>query len=196
MRSSPIFIHESSFIDLGVEIGKGTKIWHYSHIMTNAHVGKNCTIGQNVFIGEGVRIGNGVKIQNNVSVFTGVIIEDEVFLGPSVVFTNVFNPRSHIERKHEYRRTLVRLGATIGANATIICGITIGRYAFIGAGAVVTKDVPDYALVYGNPSRLIGWVCQCGEKLEFLIKGEQEISKCDNCATSYKKSELQISSIT
>jgi len=152
------FIHESSYVDRGAVIGSGTKIWHFCHIMPGAKIGERCNIGQNVFVGANVIIGDGVKIQNNVSVYTGVILEDEVFLGPSMVFTNVSNPRSHIERKDEYKTTLVQRGATIGANATILCGLTLGQYAFVGAGSVVTRAVPAYALVYGNPARIRGWV--------------------------------------
>jgi len=159
------FIHESCYIDEPCEIGSGTKIWHFSHIMNNCKIGENCNIGQNVVISPQVIIGNNVKIQNNVSVYTGVICEDDVFLGPSCVFTNVINPRSHINRKDEYRQTLVKKGATIGANATIVCGRTIGSYAFVGAGAIITKDVPAFGLVVGNPARQIGWVCICANRL-------------------------------
>jgi len=165
------FAHETAVIDAGCQIGEGTKIWHFSHIMTNCIIGQNCSIGQNVVISPEVKIGNGVKIQNNVSVYTGVICEDDVFLGPSAVFTNVINPRSAIIRKDEYKPTLVQKGATIGANATIVCGITLGKYAFIGAGAVVTKDVPDYALVVGNPARQTGWMSEYGHKLKFNSEG-------------------------
>ena len=160
MMERDYFVHESTYIDEPCEIGKDTKIWHFSHIMMNAKIGNRCNIGQNVVISPGVIIGNNVKIQNNVSVYTGVICEDDVFLGPSCVFTNVINPRSFIERKEEYKKTIVKKGASIGANATIVCGYDIGKYAFIGAGAVVTKNVPDYALVVGNPARIIGYVCQ------------------------------------
>jgi UDP-2-acetamido-3-amino-2,3-dideoxy-glucuronate N-acetyltransferase len=159
------FIHDSAFIDEGVEIGEGTSVWHVSHILKGSKIGKSCKIGQNVIIGPNARIGDGVKIQNNVSVYEGVTLEDYVFCGPSMVFTNVFNPRSEIPRMGELKATLVKKGATLGANSTIICGITIGRYAFIGAGAVVTKDVPDYALVVGSPARMTGWMCECGLKL-------------------------------
>ncbi len=161
------FVHPTSTIDEPCEIGEGTKIWHYSHIMQNSKIGKNCNIGQNVVVSPNVVLGNNVKIQNNVSVYTGVICEDDVFLGPSMVFTNVFNPRSAIVRRDKYEKTLVKKGATIGANATIICGHTIGRYSFVGAGAVVTKDIPDYALVVGNPARQVGWACECGERIHF-----------------------------
>ncbi len=159
------FVHETSVIDSGCEIGKGTKIWHFSHILQNSVLGQNVNIGQNVVVGPQGNIGNNVKIQNNVSVYQGVVLEDNVFCGPSCVFTNVINPRSAIPRKHEFKTTRVCEGATIGANATILCGITIGRHAFIGAGAVVTKDVPEHALVYGNPARVQGWVCECGQRL-------------------------------
>ena len=159
------FVHESSYIDEPCEIGAGTKIWHFSHIMSGCKIGEDCNIGQNVVISPNVIIGNNVKIQNNVSVYTGIICEDDVFLGPSCVFTNVINPRSHINRKHEFMQTVIKKGATIGANATIVCGNIIGKYALVGAGSVVTKDVPDYGLVVGNPARLIGWVCAYGEKL-------------------------------
>jgi len=191
MNSSRIFIHESSYVDPGAVIGEGTRIWHFCHVMGKAILGMNCNIGQNVFIADNVRVGNNVKIQNNVSVYTGVIIEDDVFLGPSMVFTNVINPRSHIQRKHEYRQTLVKQGATIGANATIVCGVVIGRYAFIGAGSVITHDIPDYALVYGNPARLRGWVCQCGEKLEFDTP-DQDTAICQRCGDMYLKSGMKV----
>ena len=158
------FVHESSYVDEGAEIGEGTKIWHFTHIMSGAKVGKKCSIGQNVNIGGKAIIGNGVKIQNNVSLYDDVVIEDDVFCGPSCVFTNVINPRAFIERKHEYKQTLIKKGASIGANATIVCGVTVGEYALIGAGSVVTKDVPPYALVYGNPARVHGTVNAAGEK--------------------------------
>lgn len=180
---SGYFVHESSYIDEPCSIGKGTKIWHFSHVMQNSEIGEDCNIGQNVVISPGVKLGKRVKIQNNVSLYTGVICEDGVFLGPSCVFTNVHNPRAFIERKDEYRETLVKEGASIGANATIVCGNTIGKYAFIGAGAVVTKDVPDYAMVYGNPARVQGYICRCGVKLP-----EGEAPVCKVCGTGYKKS--------
>ena len=173
------FVHASSYIDEPCEIGTGTKIWHFSHIMSNAKIGENCNIGQNVVISPEVILGNGVKIQNNVSVYTGVICEDDVFLGPSCVFTNVINPRSFIGRKDEYRTTLIKIGASIGANATIICGHTVGRYALIGAGAVVSKDVPDFALLVGNPARILGYVCKCGQRLEFNAAGQARCTACD-----------------
>jgi UDP-2-acetamido-3-amino-2,3-dideoxy-glucuronate N-acetyltransferase len=165
------FAHETAVIDKGCTIGQGTKIWHFSHIMNGCSIGEQCSVGQNVVISPEVIIGNRVKIQNNVSVYTGVTCEDDVFLGPSCVFTNVINPRSAIVRKNEYRTTIVKKGATIGANATIVCGITIGRYAFIGAGAVVTKNIPDYALVMGNPARQTGWMSEYGHKLKFNAEG-------------------------
>ena len=179
------FVHESSYVDTGCEIGEGTKIWHFSHIMKDCVIGKRCNIGQNVVISPGVVLGEGVKIQNNVSVYTGVICEDGVFLGPSCVFTNVINPRAFIERKSEYRKTVVKKGASIGANATIVCGHDIGRYAFVGAGAVVTKDVPDYALVYGSPAKIHGFVCRCGEKLHF----EDGNATCAACGMKYEMNE-------
>lgn len=181
------FVHESSIVDDGAEIGGGTKIWHFCHIMPAAHIGRQCNIGQNVFVASHVSIGNNVKIQNNVSLYTGVRIEDDVFLGPSMVFTNVVNPRSQVIRKDEYQTTLVRRGCSIGANATIVCGITLGRYSFVGAGAVVTKDVPDYALVYGAPAKLRGWICQCGVKLNFADEAGVERAVCSNCGTAYRK---------
>ncbi len=183
MNNTGYFVHPSSFIDDNVKIGVGTKIWHFSHIMSGARIGKNCKIGQNVFIDRDVKIGNNVKIQNNVSVYRGVTLEDRVFCGPSMVFTNVINPRSAYPRDiREYRKTLVKKGATIGANATIVCGITLGKNAFIGAGTVVAKDVPDYALVYGNPANVKGWMCECGEKLEF----NDDFAQCKVCGKRYK----------
>lgn len=161
------FIHESSYIDEPCEIGTGTVIWHFSHIMQNSTIGKNCNIGQNVVISPDVKIGNNVKIQNNVSIYTGVICEDDVFLGPSCVFTNVINPRSFINRKNEFKITKLGKGCSIGANSTIVCGHNIGKYSLVGAGSVVTKDVPDYAIVVGNPARISGYICSCGKKLEF-----------------------------
>lgn len=179
------FVHESSCIDEDVEIGEGTKIWHFCHVLRGSRIGKNCVIGQNVMIGPEVRIGDRCKIQNNVSIYKGVTLEDEVFCGPSCVFTNVYNPRAFIERKHEFRPTLVKKGATIGANATIICGVTIGQYAFVGAGAVVKEDVPDYALVVGVPAKQIGWVCKCGTTLRF----EKEHARCASCGNEYRIEE-------
>lgn len=165
-RTAPrYFLHPSSFVDAPCEIGEGTKIWHFSHVMSNCHIGPNCSLGQNVNVASGVRIGKNVKIQNNVSLYTGVELEDDVFCGPSMVFTNVMTPRSHVNRKSEYQRTLVKRGASLGANSTIVCGTTIGEYAFVGAGAVVTKDIPAHALMVGVPARQIGWVCECGIRL-------------------------------
>jgi UDP-2-acetamido-3-amino-2,3-dideoxy-glucuronate N-acetyltransferase len=182
---SDYFVHESSYVDEGVEIGAGTRIWHFCHVMPHARLGKNCNIGQNVLIAGGVTLGDNVKVQNNVSLYTGVVIEDDAFLGPSMVFTNVINPRSHVRRKDEYRTTLVRRGASIGANATVVCGVTLGRYCFVGAGSVVTRDVPDYALVFGNPARPRGWMCQCGIKLEFT--NNQAEAVCAACGSLYGK---------
>lgn len=183
MDSKKYFVHESSYVDEPCEIGEGTKIWHFSHIMQNSKIGKNCNIGQNVVVSPDVVLGENVKIQNNVSVYTGVICEDDVFLGPSMVFTNVSNPRSHVIRRGEYQRTLVKKGASIGANAVVVCGNDIGRFAFIGAGAVITKDVPDYALVVGNPGKIVGWMCNCGNRLHFHNKTE---TKCADCSKEYK----------
>jgi UDP-2-acetamido-3-amino-2,3-dideoxy-glucuronate N-acetyltransferase len=178
------FVHESSYVDDGAEIGPGTKIWHFCHVMSRSQIGERCNIGQNVLVSSDVTIGTNVKIQNNVSLYTGVVIEDDVFLGPSMVFTNVMNPRSHVNRKNEYLQTLVKRGASIGANATVVCGHTIGSYAFVGAGSVVTRDVPDYALVHGNPARVRGWMCQCGLKLNFR-SGDN--AKCEGCGSAYEK---------
>ncbi len=161
------FAHSTAIIDDGCKIGKGTKIWHFSHVMPGCIIGENCNLGQNVVVSPKVTLGNNVRVQNNVSIYEGVICEDDVFLGPSMVFTNVFNPRSAVSRKHEYMQTIVRLGASIGANATIVCGNEIGEYAFIGAGAVITKPVPAYALVVGNPGRQTGWMSEFGHKLHF-----------------------------
>ena len=176
------FVHESAYLDDGCTVGEGTKIWHYSHVQTGAVLGRKCIIGQNVYIAASAILGNGCKIQNNVSIYDDVELEDEVFCGPSMVFTNVFNPRAFIERKHEYRKTLLKRGCTIGANATIVCGSTIGEYALVGAGAVVTKDVPAYALVYGNPGRIRGWVCKCGVK---LVPDQSGKAVCPECAARY-----------
>jgi UDP-2-acetamido-3-amino-2,3-dideoxy-glucuronate N-acetyltransferase len=182
------FVHESSYVDEPCEIGEGTKIWHFSHVMSNSRIGRRCNIGQNVVVSPQVTIGDNVKIQNNVSVYTGVILEDDVFCGPSMVFTNVVNPRSHVSRKDEYRTTLVKRGASIGANATVVCGHTIGRYAFIGAGAVVTRDIPDFALVTGNPARIAGWMCECGIKLPLSRDAQKdEEATCAACGSAYVK---------
>ena len=187
------YAHETAVIDEGCEIGEGTRIWHFSHIMSNSAIGRNCSIGQNVVISPEVKIGNRVKIQNNVSVYTGVICEDDVFLGPSAVFTNVINPRSAVVRKNEYKTTWVKKGATIGANATIVCGITISEYAFIGAGAVVIKDVPAYALVVGNPSRQTGWMSEFGHKLKFNSEG---VAVCPESQQVYKLENGKVTKIS
>jgi len=183
---SDYFAHESSWIDEGCVIGEGTKIWHFTHVMAGARIGRRCTIGQNVLVSPDVVVGDNCKIQNNVSLYTGVILEDDVFCGPSMVFTNVVTPRSHVSRRHDYRRTLVQRGATLGANATIIAGRTIGRYAFIGAGAVVTKDVPDYALLVGNPGHVVGWMCECGVKVASCKVAPSQIS-CSICGKRYRR---------
>lgn len=183
MMEKDYFAHESAVIDEGCKIGKGTRIWHFSHVMTGAEIGENCNIGQNVVISPGVRLGKNVKIQNNVSVYSGVICEDDVFLGPSMVFTNIINPRSAVNRKNSYVPTIVEKGASIGANATIICGNRIGKYSFVGAGAVVTKDVKPYALVLGNPARQTGWMSEYGHKLKF---GEDGLAACQESGERYK----------
>jgi UDP-2-acetamido-3-amino-2,3-dideoxy-glucuronate N-acetyltransferase len=170
--------HESSYVDEGAAVGSGTKIWHFSHVMSGAKIGARCSIGQNVNVGGAAIIGDGVKIQNNVSVYDNVVIEDDVFCGPSCVFTNVVNPRAFVERKSEYKRTTVKKGASIGANATIVCGTTLGEYSFVGAGSVVTRDVPAYAMVYGSPARVHGWICKCGAKLG-------EALACEACGAKY-----------
>ena len=177
------FAHETAVIDAGCTIGKGTKIWHFSHIMPNCKLGENCNIGQNVVVSPDVTLGKNVKVQNNVSIYTGVICEDDVFLGPSMVFTNVMNPRSAVNRKNEYLKTIVKRGASIGANATIVCGHDIGEFAFIGAGAVVTKTVPPYALMVGNPARQLGWMSEFGQRLEFDNEG---IAICSESGEKYK----------
>jgi UDP-2-acetamido-3-amino-2,3-dideoxy-glucuronate N-acetyltransferase len=183
MSSSTPFIHESAYVDEGAIVGAGTKIWHFCHVMPGAVIGAGCSLGQNVVVMNGTRIGDNCKIQNNVSIYEGVELEDDVFCGPSMVFTNVLNPRSHVSRKHEYRPTRVRRGSSIGANATIVAGVTLGEYSFIGAGAVVTSDVPDYALMVGVPARRIGWMCQCGERLPNDGEG-----RCQACGTEYERS--------
>lgn len=184
------YIHETSILEPGATVGVGTRIWHFCHVMPGAAIGKNCTFGQNVFVGNNVQIGDGVKIQNNVSVYSGVTCEDDVFIGPSVVFTNVVNPRSPINRKDEFKKTLVRKGATIGANATILCGITLGEYCFVGAGAVVTKDVKPYALMVGVPARQTGWMSRAGAKLNFDKNGE---ARCKITQEKYRlKNNLAI----
>lgn len=189
------FAHQSCYIDEGCQIGEGTKIWHFTHVMAGAHIGRRCNIGQNVVISADVVVGDNVKIQNNVSVYTGVILEDDVFCGPSMVFTNVVNPRSHVPRRHEYQPTRVKRGATLGANCTIVCGHTIGTYAFVGAGAVVTKDVPDYALVVGNPARLAGWMCACGVKLGGTSRVPEEVN-CPACGARYRPNGRTLMPVT
>jgi UDP-2-acetamido-3-amino-2,3-dideoxy-glucuronate N-acetyltransferase len=186
------YVHESSYVDDDVQIGDGTKIWHFSHIMHGTRIGSSCTVGQNVLIGPNAVVGNNVKIQNNVSVYEGVELEDDVFCGPSCVFTNVDRPRSGFPTDSEkYLTTLVRRGATIGANATIVCGHTIGEHAFIGAGSVVTKDIPAHAVVYGNPARIHGWACACGERLEF----ERDKATCAACSRKYRKEDNVIEEV-
>lgn len=179
------FVHESSFIDDNVVIGDGVKIWHFCHILKNTKIGSGCVLGQNVMVGPNVIIRDNVKIQNNVSIYDGVELEDNVFCGPSMVFTNVINPRSFIERKHEFKKTLVREGASLGANCTIVCGITIGRYALIGAGAVVVKDVPDYGMMLGVPAVRKGWICKCGVTLH--SSGTEAMHICSECGSKYKQ---------
>ena len=180
---SDYFAHESSYIDDGAVIGDGTRIWHFCHVMAGAVIGARSSLGQNVVVMNGTRIGANVKIQNNVSIYEGVELEDDVFCGPSCVFTNVINPRSHVSRKSEYRRTLVRRGASIGANATIVCGATLGEYSFIGAGAVITSDVPAYALMVGVPARRVGWMCQCGRRLQLA----GQAAECPDCGAGYRE---------
>ena len=183
MQGTTYFSHPTAVIDPGARIGAGTKIWHFCHVMEGAIIGANCSLGQNVFVASGVELGRGTKVQNNVSIYSGVVCEEEVFLGPSMVFTNVTNPRSAINRKGAYEKTLVKKGATIGANATIVCGHQIGRYAFIGAGSVVTKEVPDYALMVGNPARQSGWMSEYGQRLEFNENGK---GRCAESGMEYQ----------
>jgi len=182
--SSGYFAHETAIVDEGAEIGEESRIWHWTHVCAGARIGRGCSLGQNVFVGNRVVIGNNVKIQNNVSVYDNVTLEDDVFCGPSMVFTNVYNPRSAVPRKDEYRDTLVRRGATLGANCTVVCGVTIGQYAFIGAGAVVNRDVPDYALMVGVPARQIGWMSEYGEQLDLPLMGEGE-ARCSHTGAEY-----------
>ena len=193
METKHFFAHPTAVIDEGCEIGEGTKIWHFSHLMPHCKLGKNCNLGQNVVVSPDVVLGNNVKVQNNVSIYTGVICDDDVFLGPSMVFTNVINPRSAVNRRSEYARTHVGKGATIGANATIVCGHDIGKFAFIGAGAVVTKTVPDYALVVGNPSRQVGWMSEYGHKLEFDKAGN---ATCKESGQKYRLENNLVSRVS
>ncbi len=187
-------IHESAYIDEPCEIGEGTKIWHFSHVMPNCKIGRNCNLGQNVVVSPDVMLGDNVKVQNNVSIYTGVVIEDDVFCGPSMVFTNVINPRSEIVRRGEYKRTTIRTGATMGANSTIVCGIEVGRFAFVAAGAVVPKDVPPYALMVGVPARRIAWACRCGDTL--TEAGGEHTINCPACGNQYRQEAEQLIPIT
>ncbi len=182
-------IHETAIVDEGAEVGPGTAIWHFSHVMESARIGRDCSLGQNVFVGANVVLGDRVKVQNNVSIYDGVTVEDDVFLGPSMVFTNVVNPRSGVSRKDAYVPTLVRRGASIGANVTVVCGTILGEYAFVGAGAVVTRDVPDHAVVFGNPARVAGWMCVCGEKLD-LDTGTT--ATCHGCGLAYTRDGMSV----
>ncbi len=190
-----VYIHDSAIVDDGAQIGQGSRVWHFVHVCSGAKIGEGVSLGQNVFVGNKVTIGDKCKIQNNVSVYDNVTLEDEVFCGPSMVFTNVYNPRSGIERKSEYRDTLVRKGATLGANCTIVCGVTIGCYAFIGAGCVVNRDVPDYALMVGVPAKQIGWMSEYGEQLDLPIDGEG-VAKCSQTGASYQLSAGRLSKIS
>ncbi len=196
MGDKKYFVHESSYVDDNVEIGEGTKIWHFSHIQSGTTIGENCVFGQNVNVGNNVTIGNNIKVQNNVSIYEGVELEDHVFCGPSMVFTNILDPRCEFPQrgKEFYVKTLVKKGASLGANSTIVCGNTIGKYVFVGAGAVVTKDIPDHALVTGVPAKLTGWMCRCGEKLNLTNDPDSaETDKCPRCNREYTKNKLSVS---
>ena len=184
MNKESFSVHQTAVIDNGAQIGEGTRIWHWTHVCAKAVVGKNCSLGQNVFVGNNTLIGNNVKIQNNVSIYDSVILEDDVFCGPSMVFTNVYNPRSEVTRKDEYRGTLVKKGATLGANCTIVCGVTIGEYAFVGAGAVINRNVPPYALMVGVPAKQVGWMSEYGEQLDLPLSGQGE-AKCKHTGRIY-----------
>ena len=191
MSEQDYFAHESAIVDKGATIGRQTKIWHFCHIMPRAVLGERCNLGQNVFVANEVKLGDNVKVQNNVSIYQGVVCEDDTFLGPSMVFTNVTNPRSHVNRRDAYKITLVKRGASVGANATIVCGVTLGRYSFVGAGSVVTKDVPDYGLVYGVPAVQKGWICNCGE----ILPPVEGASTACSCGLTYKLSDGVLSEV-
>lgn len=196
MASDTVFVHGSAIVDEGARIGLGSRIWHWVHVCSGAVIGEGCSLGQNVFVGNQVTIGNNVKIQNNVSVYDNVILEDDVFCGPSMVFTNVYNPRSMVERKNEYRDTLIKRGATLGANCTIVCGVTVGSFAFVGAGSVINKNVPNYALVVGVPARQVGWMTEFGERMNLPLEGEGEFV-CPNTGVTYllRGSEVTVKSL-
>jgi UDP-2-acetamido-3-amino-2,3-dideoxy-glucuronate N-acetyltransferase len=190
MERLGVMIHESAYVDEPCEIGAGTRIWHFSHVMSGARIGERCNLGQNVVVAEGVTLGNNVKVQNNVSIYTGVTLEDDVFCGPSMVFTNVVNPRSEISRREEFQKTIVRCGATLGANCTVVCGVEIGRFAFVGAGAVITDDVPPYSMMVGVPARRAGWVCRCGARLH--ERAAEAAVACGECGNQYRDDGSQL----
>lgn len=196
MSDNLYFAHESSYIDRPCTIGAGTRIWHFCHVMANCTIGKNCNIGQNVLISSGCVVGDNVKIQNNVSIYKGVTLEDDVFCGPSMVFTNVINPRSHVERKDEFLKTLVKCGASIGANATVVCGTTLGNHSFVGAGAVVTRDVPDHGVAYGSPARVRGWMCKCGLGLALSSDPDTNDDARCSCGAQYEKHGMRVTETT